>query len=137
MFPTGPAYTDEAKNAADELSRKVIGAAIEVHRHLGPGLLENAYEECLCRELELRGIPFQRQHPIDIEYKGIIIEAAYRVDVLVADLVVIELKSVERLEPIHDAQLLTYLRLYKRWLGLLLNFNVPVLKDGIQRRVLG
>ena len=137
MMPTGPAYTEDAKSAADELSRKIIGAAIEVHRHLGPGLLENAYEECLCRELDLRGIPFQRQHPVDIEYKGVTIHAAYRIDVLVTDLVVIELKSVEKLEPIHDAQLLTYLRLYKRWLGLLINFNVPVLKDGIQRRVLG
>lgn len=137
MMPTGPAYTEDAKNAADELSRKIIGAAIEVHRHLGPGLLENAYEECLCRELDLRGILFQRQHPVDIEYKGIIIQAAYRIDVLVTDLVVIELKSVEKLEPIHDAQLLTYLRLYKWWLGLLIIFNVPVLKDGIQRRVLG
>ena len=137
MMPSGPAYTEEAKNAADELSRKIIGAAIEVHRTLGPGLLEDAYEECLCRELELRGIPFQRQHPVDIDYKGVIIKAAYGIDVLVTDLVVIELKSVEKLEPIHDAQLLTYLRLHKRWLGLLINFNVPVLKDGIQRRVLG
>lgn len=137
MMPSGPAYTDDAKNAADELSRRIIGAAIEVHRRLGPGLLEGAYEECLCRELELRGIPFQRQQPVDIEYKVVIIKAAYRIDVLVTDLVVIELKAVEKLEPIHDAQLLTYLRLSKRWLGLLINFNVPVLKDGIQRRVLG
>jgi GxxExxY protein len=137
MQSDGPAYTEGAKSAADELSRKIIGAAIEVHRHLGPGLLENAYEACLCRELELRGIPFRRQHPVNIEYKGITIDAAYRIDVLVTDLVVIELKSVEKLDPIHDAQLLTYLRLYKRWLGLLINFNVSVLKDGIQRRVLG
>jgi len=136
-MPIGPAYTEEAKDAADELSRKIIGAAIEVHRHLGPGLLENAYEECLCRELAVRGIPFQRQFPVKFEYKGITVEAAYRIDVLVNDLVIVELKSVEKLEPIHDAQLLTYLRLYKRWLGLLINFNVPVLKDGVQRRVLG
>jgi GxxExxY protein len=137
MASSGPAFTDEAKNAADELSRKIIGAAIEVHRYLGPGLLEGAYEACLCRELELRGIAFQRQHPVSIEYKGITVEGAYRIDILVTDLIVIELKSVEKLESIHDAQLLTYLRLYKRWLGLLINFNVPVLKDGIQRRVLG
>jgi GxxExxY protein len=137
MTSTGPAYTDEAKSQADELSRKIIGAAIEVHRHLGPGLLEEAYEECLCRELELRGIPFQRQFPVNIEYEGVTIDSAYRIDVLVADLVVIECNAGEKLAPIHDAQLLTYLRLYRRWLGLLINFNVPVLKDGIQRRVLG
>jgi GxxExxY protein len=137
MLSSGPAFTDEAKSAADALSGKIIGAAIEVHRHLGPGLLEGAYEACLCRELELRDIPFERQYPVNIEYKGITVEAAYRIDVLVTDLVIIELKSVEKLEPIHDAQLLTYLRLHKRWLGLLINFNVSVLKDGIQRRVLG
>lgn len=137
MSPELFAFSDEAKSAADEWSRKIIGAAIEVHRHLGPGLLEGAYEECLCRELELRGIPFKRQHPVSLEYKGAVVDAAYRIDILVADLVVIELKSVEKLEPIHEAQLLTYLRLYHRWLGLLLNFNVPVLKDGILRRVKG
>jgi GxxExxY protein len=133
----GPAYTDEAKTAADEVSRQVIGAAIEVHRHLGPGLLEGAYEKCLCRELELRGVPFKYQHPLDIDYKGVLVEGAYRIDLLVADLVVIELKSIDQLEPIHEAQLLTYLRLSDRWLGLLINFNVPVLKDGIRRRVRG
>jgi GxxExxY protein len=104
---------------------------------LGPGLLETAYEECLCRELELRGIPFLRQHPVCIDYKGITVDAAYRIDILVADLVIIEMKSVEKLEPIYEAQLLTYLRLYRRWLGLLMNFDVPVLKDGILRRVRG
>jgi GxxExxY protein len=137
MMPSGPAYTEGAKNRADEWSKRIIGAAIEVHRHLGPGLLEDAYEECLCHELTLRGIPFVRQFPVPIEYKGLSINNAYRIDVLVADLVVIELKSVEKLAPIHDAQLLTYLRLHARWLGLLINFNVSVLKDGIQRRVLG
>jgi GxxExxY protein len=137
MMSSGPAFTDEAKNAADALSGKIIGAAIEVHRHLGPGLLEDAYEECLCHELALRGIPFERQFPVPIEYKGFSVANAYRIDVLVADLVVVECKSVEKLAPIHDAQLLTYLRLYERWLGLLINFNVAVLKDGIQRRVRG
>jgi GxxExxY protein len=127
----------DERDAADEWSRKLIGAAIEVHRHLGPGLLEEAYEECLCRELELRGIPFDNQLPVDIEYKGRIIPRAYRIDILVANLVVVELKAVEALAPVHEAQLLTYLRLTKRWLGLLINFNVPVLKDGIRRRVLG
>ena len=137
MAPDLFAFTDEGRNAADEWSKKLIGAAIEVHCHLGPGLLEEADEECLCRELELRSIPFQRQHPIDIEYKGVTVSRAYRIDILVADLVVVELKSVEQLIPVFEAQLLTYLRLYRRWLGLLMNFNVPVLKDGILRRVRG
>ncbi|HKA06297.1 MAG TPA: GxxExxY protein [Gemmataceae bacterium] len=121
----------------NEWSGKVIGAAIEVHKHLGPGLLESAYHACLCRELELRGVPFLRQLPMAIEYKGLRVENAYKIDVLIAGTVVVELKSVERLEPVHEAQLLTYLRLSKLWLGLLINFHVPVLKDGIMRRVLG
>jgi GxxExxY protein len=137
MSPDLFAFTEEGKNAADEWSNKIIGAAIEVHRHLGPGLLEDAYEECLCRELQLRDIPFRRQHRVDIAYKGVTVVAAYRIDILVADLVVVELKSVDQLLPIFEAQLLTYLRLYQRWLGLLMNFNVPVLKDGILRRVRG
>lgn len=137
MSPDLFAFTEEGKNAADEWSHNIIGAAIEVHRNLGPGLLESAYEECLCRELELRRIPFLRQHPVRVDYKGETVDLAYRIDVLVADLVVIELKSVEKLEPVFEAQLLTYLRLYRRWLGLLMNFNVPVLKDGILRRVRG
>lgn len=131
------AFTEEGKNAADEWSNRIIGAAIEVHRHLGPGLLENAYEECFCRELDIQGIPYRRQHPVRIEYKGAPVDAAYWIDILVADLVVVELKSVETLHPIHEAQRLTYLRLHRRWLGLLINFNVPVLKDGILRRVRG
>lgn len=129
------AHSDEAKARADEWSNKLIGAAIEVHRHLGPGPLEGAYEECLCRELDLRGIPYLRQHYLNIEYKGVVVENAYKIDVFVADLVVVELKSVAKLEPIHEAQLLTYLRPTNRWLGLLVNFNVPVLRDGIKRRV--
>ena len=135
MSQANSAHSDEAKALADQWSNRLIGAAIEVHRHLGPGLLEGAYEECLCRELDLQGIPYLRQHPIDIEYKGIVFEKAYRIDVFVADLVVVELKSVIKMEPIHEAQLLTYLRLTNSWLGLLMNFNVPVLKDGIKRRV--
>jgi GxxExxY protein len=123
--------------AADEWSHKLIGAAIEVHRALGPGLLESAYQACLCRELEVRQIPFARQVPVTIEYKGILVENAYKIDVVVADLVVAELKSVDGFEPVHEAQLLTYLRLTNRWLGLLINFNVPVLRNGIMRRVLG
>jgi GxxExxY protein len=129
--------TSPDRVAADEWSRQIIGAAIEVHRHLGPGLLEGAYEECLCRELDLRGIPFKRQHPIPIEYKGAVFENAYKIDVFVSDLVIVELKAVEKIDPVHEAQLLTYLRLTNVWLGLLINFNVPVLKDGIRRRVMG
>src|SRR5258708_1453835 len=106
-----PAHTDAAKAEADEWSNKLIGAAIEVHRHLGPGLLEGAYQECLCRELELREIPYLRQQCLNIEYEGVIVEKAYRLDVIVADLVIVELKSVTKLESIHEAQLLTYLRL--------------------------
>ena len=115
------------------LSEKVIGAAIEVHRNLGPGLLESAYENCLCHELFLRSLKFQRQVPLSIEYKGIEVEAAYRIDILVEDSLVLELKAVEVLNPIHSAQLLTYLRLSGISTGLLINFMVPVLKNGIRR----
>jgi GxxExxY protein len=122
--------------ASDEWSHKIIGAAIEVHRALGPGLLESAYQACLCREFEVRGIPYRKQVPVALEYKGVRVEEAYRLDILVADLVILELKSVDELAPVFEAQLLTYLRLTNLWLGLLINFNVPVLKDGIRRRVL-
>jgi GxxExxY protein len=115
----------------------VIGAAIEVHRHLGPGLLESAYEECLCHELKLRNVPFECQMPLQMEYKGHLLDCAYRLDLVVDKLVIVELKSVEKIEGVHEAQLLTYLRLSRRWLGLLINFNVEVLKDGIKRRVRG
>jgi GxxExxY protein len=122
---------------ANEWSGKVIGAAIEVHRHLGPGLLESAYHACLCRELELRGIPFQRQLMMALEYKGLRVENAYKIDVLIAGTIVVELKAVEAIDPVHETQLLTYLRLSNLWLGLLIKLHVPVLKDGIMRRVLG
>ena len=108
------------------LSENVIGAAIEVHRQLGPGLLESAYENCLCHELFLRGLKFQRQLPLSIKYKGIDVEAAYRLDILVEESLVLELKTVESLNPIHHAQLLTYLRLSGISTGLLINFMVPV-----------
>jgi GxxExxY protein len=121
----------------DSLSNKVIGAAIEVHRCLGPGLLESAYEECLCREFELRGIAFERQASLSIGYKGIQIDAAYRIDILVEKVLILELKSVAKFESIHEAQMLTYLKLKNLWLGLLINFNVSVLKDGIRRIVNG
>ena len=121
----------------NEITQAVIGAAIEVHRQLGPGLLESAYRECLCRELILRGIPFEREKPLPLEYKGIHLECGYRMDLLVAGSVVVEIKSVEALAPVHDAQLLTYLRLGGWRVGLLINFNVAVLKTGIHRRILG
>jgi GxxExxY protein len=126
---------DADKLRANELSHLVIGAAIEVHCHLGPGLLESAYQACLCRALFVRGIPFERQVPIALDDKGSHVDCAYRIDILVDQSVVLELKSVDLLAPIHEAQLLTYLRLSNLWLGLLMNFNVKVLKEGIRRIV--
>jgi GxxExxY protein len=121
----------------NDLTKTIIGAAIEVHRALGPGLLESAYEECLCEELKLRGIPFERQKPLPVTYKGKQLDCGYRLDLVVANAVVLELKAIEAFAPIHDAQLLTYLRLGGWKVGLLINFNVPVLRDGIRRKVLG
>ena len=121
----------------NRITETIIGAAIEVHRALGPGLLESVYEECLCRELSLRGIPFERQRSLPVEYKGLRLDCGYRLDLLVADTVVVEIKAVESLLPIHEAQLLTYLRLGGWKVGLLINFNVAVLRQGIRRRVLG
>jgi GxxExxY protein len=119
-----------------ELTHSIIGAAIEVHRVLGPGPLESAYEECLAHELTLREIAFERQKPLPVVYKGMKLECGYRVDLLVGGRVVVELKAVEALAPIHDAILLTYLRLSGCKIGLLINFHCAVLKDGIRRRVL-
>ena len=119
-----------------ELTKKVIGAAIEVHKLLGPGLLENVYEECLGREFHDAGIKFQRQLELPVKYKGSVLDCAYRLDFLVEESLVVEIKSVNFLQPIHEAQMLTYLRLGKWNLGLLINFNMPVLKDGVQRIVL-
>ena len=116
-----------------DLTGEVIGAAIEVHKTLGPGLLESTYEECLCRELELRKISYERQKGLPIEYKGLRLDCGYRLDILVADKLIIELKACERLQPIHEAQLLTYLKLTGMKIGLLINFNVPMLKQGIKR----
>ena len=119
-----------------QLTDAIIGAAIEVHTHLGPGLLESAYEECLCEELRSRGIHFQSQRPLPLEYKGKKLDCGYRLDLVVEDRVIVEIKSVDGLAPIHEAQLLTYLRLSGKRVGLLINFNVPLLKDGIKRMVL-
>lgn len=119
----------------NKTTESVIGAAIEVHRHLGPGLLESAYEECLCEELLLRKIPFKRQVVLPVTYKDKKLDIGYRIDLLVNDEVVVELKTVESVLPIHEAQTLTYMRLGNWQVGLILNFNVTVLKNGIKRLV--
>lgn len=117
----------------DALSEKVIGLAIEVHRHLGAGLLESVYEECLCYELAQQNIAFQRQLALPIRYKSLNLNQNYRIDLLIENSLLIELKSVDCLLPIHEAQLLTYLKLAQVSTGLLINFNVPVLKNGLKR----
>ena len=126
----------EERYVHKELTERIIGAAIEVHRSLGPGLLESVYEECLAYEFQHSGIQFTRQLELPIEYKGRRLDAGYRLDFLIDNTVVIELKSVEKIMPIHEAQLLTYLRLAKKRVGLLMNFNVPRLRDGLLRRIL-
>ena len=118
-----------------KLTEQVIGAAIAVHRELGPGLLESAYEECLCYELSERGIPFDRQKPLPVVYKSVRLDCGYRIDLVVAQKLIVELKVVEELLPIHEAQLLTYLKLSNLPVGLLINFHVPVLKHGLKRIV--
>jgi len=120
----------------DELSNKVIGCAIEVHRNLGPGLLESTYEQCLAHEFKIEGMPFNLQYPLPVEYKGIKLDCGYRIDLLVANSLIVELKSVENVLPIHQAQLLTYMKLSGIKIGLLMNFNVKYMKDGIKRMVL-
>jgi GxxExxY protein len=124
-----------SREEANRLSGVIIGAAITVHRELGPGLLESAYEACLMYELSREGIQVERQVPQPLIYKGITLDCGYRLDLLVEDLVIVELKAVEALHPLHSAQLLTYLKLQKLWLGLLINFNVPILKQGLKRLV--
>lgn len=120
-----------------KLSEQIIGAAIDVHRELGPGLLESAYEECLCYEVSARGIPFERQKTLPVTYRAIKMDCGYRLDLLVAGAVVVEVKGVEEVSKVHEAQLLTYLRLGGWPLGLLINFNVTRLIDGVMRRVGG
>jgi len=120
----------------DDLTHEIIGAAIEVHRTLGPGLLESAYEECLARELVLRKVKFERQKPVPVVYKDVKLECGYRVDFLVDGRVVVELKAVDGIAPVHEAIVLTYLRLSGCRLGLLINFNVATLKEGVRRCVL-
>lgn len=118
------------------LTHEIIGAAIEVHRLLGPGLLESVYQNCLARELSLRGIQFEQEKPLPVEYKGTLIDCGYRLDFLIDNKVVVELKAVEKIDPVHEAQLLTYLRLTGCKVGLLINFNVPILVKGVKRRIL-
>jgi GxxExxY protein len=123
----------QSLQSLNSITERIIGGAIEVHRHLGPGLLESAYEECLCHELALAGLRFERQVPLPVLYKTVHVDCGYRIDVLVEDRVIVELKCVERLLPIHEAQTLTYLKLKDFRLGLLINFNVPVLTQGVKR----
>jgi GxxExxY protein len=126
----------ENENQKDPRTAPIIGAAIEVHRHLGPGLLESAYEEGLCHELHLRGLSFRRQVDLPVAYKGVQLACGYKIDVIVQEEVVLELKTVERLLPVQDAQLLTYLKLSGKHVGLLINFNRALLTRGIKRIVL-
>ena len=128
--------TKSTKKEFDELPNRVIGCALEVHRSLGPGLLESAYEQCLAHELSCTKLPFQLQAPLPIEYKDVRLDCGCRIDVLVDSRLIVELKSVDLLLPIHEAQLLTYMKLARVPTGLLINFNVRLLKDGIRRFVL-
>ena len=129
--------TKGTKNRSNWLSRIVIESALEVHRNLGPGLLEVAYEHALCHEFSVRGIPFERQKKLPVVYKNVNLDCNFRIDILVDNLVILELKAVERIEPLFEAKLLTYLKLSDLWLGMLLNFNVPVMRGGIRRIVYG
>jgi GxxExxY protein len=120
----------------NEITQKVIGCAIEVHRYLGPGLLESAYEECLAYELEKTGLNIKRQQPTPVVYKEIKLEYGYRIDILVENLVVVELKVVDEINPVHEAQILTYMKFSNKSIGLLINFNVTLLKNGIKRFII-
>ncbi|MBC7833521.1 MAG: GxxExxY protein [Phycisphaerales bacterium] len=129
----------ESDRSADglhaDLTQQIIACAIEVHRELGPGLLESTYEACLCFELAERSVPFQRQVPLPVLYKGMLIDCDYRLDLLVANRVIVEIKSADKLHPVFTAQLLTYLKLSEKRVGLLINFNVKLVKDGLARVV--
>ena len=132
-----PAETAEWSGAAalNKLTEQIIGAAIRVHRALGPGLLESAYEACLAFELAEMGLRVEQQQPLPVVYRGVRLSCGYRIDLVVDDHVIVEVKSVARVEPIHEAQLISYLKLSGRRVGLLINFNVRVLKNGVRRRV--
>jgi len=135
-FTTEAQRHREGEEPQDPRTSPIIGAAIEVHRHLGPGLLESAYEECLCHELHLRGLDFKRQVELPVLYKGLSLDCGYKIDLVVQEEVILELKSVEKRPPVHQAQLLTYMKLANKRVGLLINFNVPLLTRGIVRRIL-
>jgi len=126
----------EIENEKDPRTSPIIGAAIEVHRHLGPGLLESAYEQCLCHELHLRGLSFKCQVDLPVSYKGLKIDCGYKMDLIVGDQVIVELTAVEKILSVHEAQLLTYMKLASKPVGLLINFSVPLLTQGIIRRIL-
>jgi GxxExxY protein len=125
----------ESLDSLKELTEKIIGAAVEIHKVLGPGLLESAYEGCLAHELSLLNVSFERQVPLQVTYRSFVLDCGYRLDFLVEKMVVLELKAVEALQPIHEAQLLTYLKLGGWPIGLLINFNVPLVTKGIKRIV--
>jgi GxxExxY protein len=124
------------KRKFSDLSHRVIGSAIEVHRHLGHGLLESTYQQCLARELHLAGISIKPEYPLPVDYKGIHLDCGYRIDLLIEDTIIVELKSVSQLKPIHEAQLLTYMKLAEIDHGFLINFNVEILKNGLKSFVL-
>jgi GxxExxY protein len=120
----------------EELTKEIIGAAIEVHKAIGPGLLESVYQECMCHELNLRHLHFRREVEVPVVYKGVGLDCGYRLDLIVEETVILELKSTDRIIPVHEAQLLTYLRLLNKPVGFIINFNVPVLRaGGIVRKV--
>jgi len=125
----------EEQEFLDRITEKIIGCAIEVHKGLGPGLLESAYEECLCYELKQIGLKFERQVSLPVVYKGVKLDCGYRMDIVVENSVIVEVKAVENLIPVYDAQLLSYLKLYNKKVGLLMNFHVPILKKGLKRIV--
>jgi GxxExxY protein len=138
MSTSGLLMSKPSRNTPiNDISSAILGAAIEVHRTLGPGLLESAYEQSLAYEFSLRQIPYERQKPLQIDYKGMRLDCGYRLDFLVSELVVVEIKAIEMLLPIHQAQLLSYLKLGGWKLGLLINFHTPLLREGIKRVVLG
>ena len=126
----------ESRKNFSELSNKVIGCAIEVHKALGPGLLESAYQQCLCHELKLNGVGFQVEKPLPIDYKGCRLDCGYRIDILVEDEIILELKSVEQLNHVHEAPILSYMKLLGKKQGFLINFNVTLLKNGLKSFIL-
>jgi GxxExxY protein len=129
--------TEDTEGSSSSCTHDIVGAAIEVHRRLGPGLLESAYERCLCRELSFRGIGFQRQVPLPVEYRGLQLDCGYRLDIVVKESVIVEVKALTKVLPVHRAQVLTYLKLTNIRLGLLINFNVEVLRSGVYRIING